>query len=398
MSNLSGIDDNSTFSSSLIPTLDELLDSLGFGQWSTVTFSFVLPSINFLGIIFCSLSAYIFFQRKFVDPIFFYYRLLCLSNVFHLTLGIPYGVLFAPRYFPQVDTYFSTIYLMFYVYTSLLLFHFEDVIQMAILLTRMKIFSPFVNKYFKLLKPKLVSLIFFLVCLCINLPNFFALTITSNGTYSYYDQNSKQKKVSTFYSVVSSEFSLSPMGKILYGLTAFFLNLFLTLVVGLILNVLSVYQYKSYLKERKKRDEAYVSAAFSHNKRPIETQPTTSLDAVVSVVVVVAATTKEMTQKERNDRKAESNMFLMALTLSTISTISRVLALFTYIYNFLLYTTETTLIVPLIFYLIQSFGPTSSIFVFYFFNKKFRQEFIRKPSRLKCKVVLNISSLKCAFC
>ena len=100
MSNSSQPDVNSTFSSFLIPTLDELLDSLGYRQWLTVVTSLVLPSISLFGIVCCSLSAWIFFQRTFADPIFFYYRLLCLSNVLHLTLGIPYGLFLTPRYFP----------------------------------------------------------------------------------------------------------------------------------------------------------------------------------------------------------------------------------------------------------------------------------------------------------
>jgi hypothetical protein len=391
MSNSSDFNASSNFSSFLTPSFDELLDSLGIDKLSTVVTSFVLPSISFLGLMCCSLSAYIFFQRKFVDPVFFYYRLLCLTNVLHLTLGIPYGLLRTPRYFPQMDTYFSSIYLIFYGVASNLLYHFEDTLQMAILLTRMKIFSPFVNRHFTL-KPKIISLIFFLVCFGINLPFVFAFKLRSKGTYSYYDRNSKQQKTNTFYSAVASEFSTTPIGQLSIGLTSFFLNLFLTLVVGLCLNITSVYQYKSYLKEKKKRDEAYSSAAFSHNKKVLETQPTTNLDEIVPVVVVTLRHPQEMTAKERNDQKAEKNMFFMALTLSTISIVSRLLYFFIYILYFVLYTLDGTLIVPIIFFSIQTLGPTTCIFVFYFFNKMFHQEFKQKIARLKCKLVKNTTS------
>jgi hypothetical protein len=381
MSNSSEFDANSNFSSALTPSFDELLDSLGIDQWSTVVTSFVLPSISLLGIILCSLSAYIFFQRKFVDPVFFYYRLLCLTNVLHLTLGILYGLLRTPRYFPEMNTYFSSIYIIFYNVTTALLFHFEDTLQMAILLTRMKIFSPFVNEHFTL-KPKFLSLIFFLACLCIDLPLIFAFKVHSKGTFTYYERNSKQQKMNNeFYSVVPSEFSSTPVGQILYGFTIFFLNLFLTLVADLCLNIVSVYQYKSYLREKKKRDEAYSRAAFSHNKQSLEQQPTTSLDEVVPVVVVTTRQPREMTAKERMDRKAENNMFFMALSLSTISIISRLLYIFIYILYFVLYKLNGTLILPIIFYAIQTFIPTTCIFVFYFFNKMFRQEFKKKFSR-----------------
>jgi hypothetical protein len=392
MSNPGEFDAYSTFSSLLTPSFDELLDSLGIRQWSTVVSTFVLPSISCLGLIGCSLSGFIFFQRKFVDPVFFYYRLLCLTNVIHLSLGIPYGLLRAPRYFPEMNTHFSSIYIIFYNVATALLNHFEDTLQMAILLTRMKIFSPFVNRHFTL-KPKFVSLIFFFTCLCINLPLVFAFKVRSNGYYSYYHRNSNQPKTSTFYSVAASEFSSSTIGQILYGLTIFLLNLFLTLVVGLILNIVSVYLYKSYLREKKKRDESYSRAAFSLNKQSLETQQaTTSLDEGIPVVVVTPRRPHRMTAKEMNDRKAEKNMFFMALTLSTISIISRLLFIVSYILYFLLNTLDGTLILPIIFYSLQTFSPASCILVFYLFNKMFRQEFKRKLSRLKCKLVTNTSS------
>jgi hypothetical protein len=124
----------------------------------------------------------------------------------------------------------------------------------------------------------------------------------------------------------------------------------------------------------------------SWEQSPETQQATTSLDEVVPVVVVTPRRPHRMTAKERSDRKAETNMFFMALTLSTISIVSRLLSIFSYILYFLLYTLDGTLILPIIFYSIQTFGPASSIFVFYFFNKMFRQEFKSKLTRL------NISS------
>ena len=142
---------------------------------------------------------------------------------------------------------------------------------MALVLTRMKIFSPFVSGHFTL-EPKYVSLTFFIVCFGINLPFVFASNIRSSGSYSYYDKYSSEQKVGTLYSVVPSEFSLTPFGQVLYGVITLFLNLFLTLVVGLALNIISVYQYKSYLREKKKRDEAYSRAVYSQNKQSNQIQ------------------------------------------------------------------------------------------------------------------------------
>jgi hypothetical protein len=128
------------------------------------------------------------------------------------------------------------------------LFHYEDTLQMAIMLTRMKIFNSFVRKHFTS-KPQLITLSLFLTCLFIDSPVAFALKISS---YHYYNDN-KQENVNTFYIMTASDFSSTPFGQLLLGFTSFFLNLLLTLVVGVILNSVSLYQYKSYLRVKKRK-------------------------------------------------------------------------------------------------------------------------------------------------
>ena len=135
-----------------------------------------------MGTLFCTISAYIFFQRKFVDASFFYYRLLCIVYIIHLLHNIPRGIFYTPRYFPNMNTYLSTIYHIYYAFASGLLFHYEDVLQMAILLDRIKIFSPFVKRYFSA-KPWVISLALFLTCLLIDLPVPFASKVGSFGNY-----------------------------------------------------------------------------------------------------------------------------------------------------------------------------------------------------------------------
>ena len=180
-----------------LPSLDELLDSLGFAQWITVTSSFILPTISLLETILCSLSLFIF-HKKFKDPLFFYYRLLCIIYIIHLVHNIPYGFLFSPRYFPRMDTYISSWYELYYMAITTFLFHFEDVIQMGILLTRMKILSPFVRKHFSS-KPWLISLSFFMVCVFIESPLSLAFHVKSFGNYLYYGSDGLESKVTFFY-------------------------------------------------------------------------------------------------------------------------------------------------------------------------------------------------------
>jgi hypothetical protein len=129
----------------------------------------------------------IFFQRKFVDSVFFYYRLLCvyyLHSTFLITQHIPRALYTHPGiYHETIHTYYSSIFDMIYGLSTIFLFHFEETLQMAILLTRMKMFSPFVDKYFTA-KPQIVSLAFFHTCFLIELPLEFAFKRASFVTYS----------------------------------------------------------------------------------------------------------------------------------------------------------------------------------------------------------------------
>jgi hypothetical protein len=250
MNNLSLINaGNASASIQDIPNLDQLLDTLGFTEWKIIVSTFVLPSISLVGIVLCGLSAWIFFQPKFKDPVFYYYRLLCIVYIIHLAHNIPRGLLFTPRYYPQINTYFTTIYLIYFSSISTFLFHFEETLQMGILLMRMKIYMPFVKKHF-LASPKILSMSFFLTCLCIDAPLAFVLKIAQLGTYFYFDSSNSEKKFATFYFFVNSDFSESLYGKFLLAVSYFFLNLILSIIVGVTLNVVSLFKYKSNVREK----------------------------------------------------------------------------------------------------------------------------------------------------
>ena len=343
------------------PSLDQLLDSLGFVPWKTITASVVIPTISSIGIILCSLSVWIFFRKKFKDPVFFYYRLLCFVYIIHLIHNIPYGLLFSPRYISNINTYLSSVYLIYYFNLASILFHFEETLQMAILLTRMKIFSPFVREHFSS-KPWVISLNLFLTSIFIHSLGPFALKLKSFGTYSYYDNSKKDiKKIATFYYFSSSDFSVTLLGQILLTFTLTFLNLFLSTFISIILNVVSVHMYKKHVNERREKEKAYTKIAYNRN------QATTN-------VIVVKSRARTFSQKEMNENKSENNMLKMALTLCSISIGSKVALIFVFIYFFFFNSFSETLILLLMNALIYALVPSSSIFIFYSFNKMFRDE------------------------
>ena len=334
-------------------SLDTLLDTLGFSHWKTVIASLALPIISLLSIGTCSLSLYIFFQRRFIDPVFFYYRLLCLIYILHLFMTIPYGLLFSPQLFPSINMYQCSIYHIVYAVTASFLFHYGDTLQMAILLTRTKLFSPFVERNFSG-SPQKISLIFFLICFFVDLPFAFSFKVQSLGTYYTMTQNSSL----TFYYIDSSDFSLTPFGKILLGFTTFFLNLFLSLVIGVVLNVVSLNEFKSYAEKRRlESEELQVS---SRNNKP-----------------TIFRECEQIYQKLKIERQIEKNMFYMALILCAISIQSRVFIMFAYVYFFFYNTFSDALIIYIVTFTIFTLVPTLAIFVFYAFNQMFREEFNR---------------------
>jgi hypothetical protein len=338
---------------STLSSIDVLMAQLGFQTWQAVIMTFILPSINLLGAVFCSFSLWIFFRSTFSDPIYFYYKLLCFINILNSLNNISYGVSLWPLYLPRINSYVTSYYIIYQSFVTLLLFHFEDVLRMAILLHKMKLFSPFVKKYFSK-SPQFISLSLFLTCLFINLPLLFAFEVVSFGDYSYFDANGL-KQTGSFYYLISSEFSRTFFGQILLGLSMFFLNFFLSLIVGITLNISSYIKYKLHVRKRQREIEELQMSSI-HNR------PTTNREIL------------QENQREKIERKIEKNMLFMALTLSSISILSRFIFMISYVYYFTFNTFFNSLLIAVISYFIFTFGPTVSIFVFYSFNNTFRDE------------------------
>ena len=326
--------------------IDELLNSLGINRYHAVLATIVLAMVNLIGALMSLISTWTFFQSRFnKNSVFIYYRILCMVQVIHLIQGIPYGIFYIPWYLPHIDSYSFSFYHYYYVCVQAFLVQFEDVIQMAILVDRMKIFSPRVKRYFSA-SPRLISLCIAVACLLINLPNFLAFKIDSIGSYWF-----ENEKNVTLYFLVSSDFSFTLGGRVLIGFTLFFLNMFLSLIFGVTLNIVAYAQYKRYLR-------------FKRRHTNIEIQ-----------VIETIGRRRPMSPR---DREIENNLLLMSLTLCSLVIISRTLQMFVYIYFFFFYSYNNNILVAIITYAILSFIPTVSNFVYYFFNKMFRKELDQK--------------------
>ena len=357
---------SSNFFSTPNITLDELLALLGYQTWESISCLFLLPPLSAIGIVTNSISALIFFRSKFTDPIFFYYRLLSLVYIVSSLISTPGGFCFSPLFLSKIDTFVCASYSQVYSPCVSLLFHYASVLEILILLTRMKLFSTFIKKHFSL-SPEMISLLSFIICLIINLPLGFIFKVDSLGDYYYYDSEGT-KKVGTFYNILNSEFATSLIGQ-LSLLVSYLMNILFTLIVGIILNISSIVQYKSHLKKLKA--EALALQIKTSN------QPLTSSSENLPVEYQTI-----LKKKERNQRKIENNMFYLAITLCFISIISRIILTVAYAYFFIFSSSFVFLIIGTLSNFIYVIVPSSSILIFYSFNQMFRDE-LKKMFRLK---------------
>ena len=108
-------------SASALPQISVLLAQLGFHTWQTLTITFILPPINLVGAVFCSFSLWIFLRSKtFSDPIYFYYKLLCLVNIIHSLHNILIFVPFLPLYFSWINSYVISVCKMYHTFLAVL--------------------------------------------------------------------------------------------------------------------------------------------------------------------------------------------------------------------------------------------------------------------------------------
>ena len=95
-------------------------------------------------------------------------------------------------------------------------------------------------------------------------------------------------------------------------------------------------------------------------------------------------------ERQRVKRQIERNIFYMAFTLCSISVVSRLLLMITYIFYFLFSSFSNSVYTYFICYSVLTLEPTLAIVVFYSFNRMFREKFDEK---ILCKKVEH----DCAF-
>jgi hypothetical protein len=133
----------------------------------------------------------------------------------------------------------------------------------------------------------------------------------------------------------------------------------MTLAIGVALNIVSFVKFKAYIRQRQRQE--------INNGNELEM---TSIHNRLTTRREVA----QYYERENVKHHVEKNMFYMALALCSISILSHVLLMIVYVYYFIFYSFSASIHVSVFSFALLTLEPVLAIFVFYPFNKMFRDE------------------------
>ena len=316
-------------------SISDLLATLGYAQFNIIAYSAFIPSAGLAGVILCALSAWIFFRPVFRQTEYVYYRIIALFHVLHLILAVPFGVCYSPLYVPPIYMQTCVSLKMVYIPFSNLSFHYTAVLEIAILLERMKNFSQLIKKHFTT-QPLLISGLLFVACFIVDFFFLFVYAPATSYTFYFYDSRGV-KQQGTFYTIGVSKLAMSQYGKVGVFLV-YVVRDFFTLVVGVTLNLVSLVKCRRFMLNRR------VNILFL---------------AQYSIV---------------HSQRVEKNLLFMVVTLCVVSIVSRITLIacnLCLLFNVMSYIGH---ILSSLINMVLVVGPCVSFFIFYNFNKVFRGE------------------------
>ena len=384
---------NQSDSMANLTSVIDFLNSLGYNNFCYIVYQFVLPIIGSIGLILCSFSMYIFFCRKeFKIKMYDYYRCLVVVYWAHLVFGIPYALFFTPRYMPSINTLPWAGLQSFYFTFSNFACHLAGIIEIGIILDRERNFTPLVKKYY-MLEPLYNCLIFLIVSIAINLVCAFDFVPGVSGSFYYIDTTTGQKQENTYYWPVFTNFASSYAGYV-STLAVYVIRDLLTLIVGIVLNVISTIHLYNYYKKKRlygkiqprpqpKTVTINDPQTTQNNSHSIESlvknqtayltsdAPTTSNNASAS------AKTKGINSNaavaEEKKKNLEIKLLIMVVVLCFISILERSILLACNIYGATGLMNDLSLLLGTLVDFVLTLGPAISFFVFYFFNNNFQR-------------------------
>jgi hypothetical protein len=331
---------------SIVYQLDELLDSLGLLSVDIYLYQIVIPITSLIGLLLCVLTAIILFDKKFIAPIYDYFRVITVTYIIQLTFALAYGTCFTPKYFLNMDSYSCAIVQCAYIPYSGFTSNYDSLLEIAILFERIKIINPFVKKHFTI-KPRKMILATLFPCLLLNAVYGLVYVPFYGGDFYYYDAQGKYE-VNSFWFISASSLADSNIGSIALIVFYFFRDI-LIMLVTIILNIIATIEMRNFFRDRNR--------------------------ILQNSITIQVANNLTYTAAGQNDsrKKSEKNAIKLVLTKCLISTITKAVVLLSDIYYLFSSDYIATLIGGITDYVLV-LGPAISFFVYYHFNRDFRKK------------------------
>ena len=215
--------------------------------WDSFWLFFTTP-ISIFGFLTNLLSLYVFLQSEFQKlTVYNYLRVIVTNSAILCFFTIFDFVFYSRRYFTFVNTYWANAYNCFiHEPITNTAYFFGSVLDIIIMLDRLSTFSRKYRVIPEAIEWWKVTIGTLMICIVINGPYYFVNLPTE---FSFQIATSNQAYI--VYAVDQSDFSTTVVGRVLtFGI--YFIRDFLTMVISIVLNILSVVCLKQYLKNHAK--------------------------------------------------------------------------------------------------------------------------------------------------
>jgi hypothetical protein len=216
-------------------------------------------------------------------------------------------------------------------------------------------------------------LIFFLVAVVVNIVCAFDFVPGVSGMYYYIDGKTGEKLVNTYYWPVFTDFAASKVGYV-STVTVYVVRDLLTLIVGIVLNVISTVHLNNYYEKKRlsRKIPSQARTTMSNEQNTTSMTGTNNNNPLAHMSATITKTPVTSVVSEEKNKSLEIKLLVMVVVLCLISTIERTFLLACNIYGATGLMNDLSLLLGTLVDLTLAVGPAIAFFVFYFFNNHFQ--------------------------
>jgi hypothetical protein len=328
--------------------------SLSFVPVYEIIYFYPITIVSAIASILSFFSVIVYFKKEFNSPMFFYFKITSICCLIQNIFSIPYGLCNAPRNQREDILKLCAHYAPVYIAIGSLLTYYQSVLEIAIILDRLRTFNNTIKKYLTL-TPQKFSLILFVICFLIDLFYMFVFVPQEFVWYNYKEDGTLERKSAWF--TVASTFATSSIGRILIILT-YVIREFVTIIFTVGFSLFLLNYMRNYFK----------------NKAKMARKP--AVTATVSNVSSAVQPSKAQQSSAKQMSNAEEKFLQLVIVQCTLTILTRtnfftcaLMSLFNFNELTQLWCATVDLNLP--------FLGVASFFVYFFFNKLFKKEFLK---------------------